>query len=292
MEIKKVCVVGAGTMGNGITQVVAQAGYSVAMVDIKPEFLERGMNTIKGSLGRLVKKGTMDQATADKIVSRIQPTTDLNQGVKDADYVIEAVFEKAEVKMPVLRQLDEACPKQAIISSNTSSIPISLLSSATTRQDKFIGMHFFNPVPVMKLIEVVKSLTTSNETVATSVEFGKSLGKEPVVVKDSPGFVANRIANLAANETLKILQEGLASAADIDKICRLAFNWPIGFLEMIDLVGADVVLDLADTMYNQTGWERYKAAPILRRMVESGYLGRKAGKGFYTLFGNGSTEQK
>jgi len=284
MDIKKVCVVGAGTMGNGIAQVVAQSGYETAMVDVKEEFLDRGMNTIKGSLARLVKKGTMPEAEAEKVLARVHASTNLREAARDADYIIEAVFEKAEVKQPVLKQLDEICPAKTILATNTSSIPISLLSSATKRPEKFVGMHFFNPVPVMKLIEVVRSLTTSDETIKVSVEFGKSLGKEPVVVKDSPGFVANRIANVAANEALKILEDGLASASDIDKICRLAFNWPIGFLEMIDLVGADVVLDLAETIYDQTGWERYKAAPILRRMVESGYLGKKAGKGFYTLF--------
>lgn len=284
MDIKKVCVVGAGTMGNGIAQVVAQSGYETAMVDVKQEFLDRAMGTIQGSLARLVKKETMEQSEADKVIARIKPTTDMKEAAQDADYVIEAVFEKTEVKQPVLKQLDEICPERTILATNTSSIPISLLSSAVNRPEKLIGMHFFNPVPVMKLIEVVRSLTTSDETVAVSLDFGKSLGKEPVVVKDSPGFVANRIANVAANEALKILEDGLASAQDIDKICKLAFNWPMGFLEMIDLVGADVVLDLAETIYDQTGWERYKAAPILRRMVESGYVGRKAGKGFYTLF--------
>lgn len=284
MDIKKVCVVGAGTMGNGIAQVVAQSGYETAMVDVKQEFLDRAMGTIQGSLARLVKKETMEQSEADKVIARIKPTTDMKEAAQDADYVIEAVFEKTEVKQPVLKQLDEICPERTILATNTSSIPISLLSSAVNRPEKLIGMHFFNPVPVMKLIEVVRSLTTSDETVAVSLDFGKSLGKDPVVVKDSPGFVANRIANVAANEALKILEDGLASAQDIDKICKLAFNWPMGFLEMIDLVGADVVLDLAETIYDQTGWERYKAAPILRRMVESGYVGRKAGKGFYTLF--------
>ncbi len=284
MDIKKVCVVGAGTMGSGIAQVVAQSGYETAMVDVKQEFLDRAMGTIQGSLARLVKKETMEQSEADKVIARIKPTTDMKAAAKDADYIIEAVFEKAEVKQPVLKELGAICPEHTVLATNTSSIPISLLSSAVNRPEKLIGMHFFNPVPVMKLIEVVRSLTTSDETVAVSLDFGKSLGKEPVVVKDSPGFVANRIANVAANEALKILEDGLASAQDIDKICKLAFNWPMGFLEMIDLVGADVVLDLAETIYDQTGWERYKAAPILRRMVESGYMGRKVGKGFYTLF--------
>src|SRR5512136_2797442 len=280
MEIKKVCIIGAGTMGNGITQVVAQAGYDTAMVDIKQEFLDRGMNAVKGSLARVVKKGTITQEEADKIVARIKTSTDMKAAAGSADYVIEAVFERAEVKQPVLKQLDEICPERTIIASNTSSIPISLLSSATKRPQKVVGLHFFNPVPVMKLIEVVKSLT-----VATSVALGKSLGKEPVVVKDSPGFIANRIANLAANEALKVLEEGLASAEDIDKVCRLAFNWPMGLLQMADLVVTDVVMDLAESIYKETGWERYKPAPILKRMVESGYLGNKNNKGVYTLFG-------
>jgi 3-hydroxybutyryl-CoA dehydrogenase len=285
VQIKKVCVVGAGTMGSGIAQVAAQAGYEAAMVDVKDDLLDRGMNTIKRSLAILARKGVIEEGEVEKTLARIMASTDLREAAKDADYVIEAVFEKVEAKHPVLKELDEVCPEGTILASNTSSIPISLLSSVTKRPGRFIGMHFFNPVPLMRLIEVVRSLLTSDETVNISVELAKSLGKEPVVVKDSPGFVANRIINAAGNEALKIFQEGLASAEDIDKICKLAFNWPMGLLEMIDLAGADVVLDLADTIYQQTGWERYKAAPILRRMVESGYLGRKVGKGFYTLFG-------
>lgn len=283
MDIKKVCVVGAGTMGSGIAQVVAQSGYEVALVDVKQEIIDRGMGGIRSSLGRMVKKGTMQQADADKVLARVKATTDMREAAKDVDYAIEAVFERVEVKQPVLRQLDEMCPERTIIASNTSSIPISLLASATKRPQRFIGMHFFNPVAMMRLIEVVRSLITSDETASISVNFGKSLGKEPVVVKDSPGFVANRIINAAGNEALKILQEGQASAEDIDKVCKLAFNWPIGLFEMIDLAGADVVLDMADSIYQQTGWERYKAAPILRRMVECGYVGRKVGKGFYTI---------
>jgi 3-hydroxybutyryl-CoA dehydrogenase len=283
MDIKKVCVVGAGTMGSGITQAVAQSGFEVAMLDVKKELLDRGMSAISGGLGRMVKKGTMQQADADKVVARVKPVTDMKEAAADADFVIEAVFERADVKLPVLRELDGVCPERTIIASNTSSIPISLLGSATKRPQKFIGMHFFNPVAAMRLIEVVRSLTTSDETVSAAVAFGKALGKEPVVVKDSPGFVANRIINAAGNEALKVLQEGGASAEDIDKVCKLAFNWPIGIFEMIDLVGAEVVLDMADSIHQQTGWERYKAAPILRRMVESGYLGRKVGKGFYNM---------
>ena len=285
MAIKKVCVVGAGTMGNGIVQVVAQAGYETVMVDIKQEFVDRGMEAIKGSLARFVKKGTKTQEDVDKIVARIQISTDLKQAAKDVDYVIEAVFERADIKLPIFEQLDDACPKETILSSNTSGIPIALLASATKRPDKVIGMHFMNPVPVMPGLEVVKSLLTSEETLNTSLEFAKSLPKETVVVKDSPGFVSNRIIPLVLNEGAKCLEEGLATIEDIDKICRLSFNWPMGPFELADLVGIDVGVDLLEGIYQQTGWERYKPAPLMKRMVEIGYTGRKAGKGFYTVFG-------
>jgi len=285
MEIKKVCVVGAGLMGNGIVQVSAQAGYEMTMVDVKQEFVDRGMDMIKGSLGRFVKRGTLKQEDVDKIVARIHTSTDLKDSGKDADYVIEAVFERADVKLPVFRQLDEICPKETIIASNTSGIPISLLASATKRPDKVIGMHFMNPVPVMRGIEVVKSLLTSEETVNTSLDFAKSIDKEAVVVKDSPGFVTNRIIPLVLNEGAKLLEENLASIEDMDKIIRLSFNWPMGPFELADLVGIDTATDLLEGIYQQTGWERYKPARLLKRMVEIGYTGRKVGKGFYTLFG-------
>lgn len=285
MTIKKVCVVGSGTMGNGITQVVAQAGYQTTMVDIKQEFIDKGMNNIKASLGKFVEKGKISQGDMDKALANIRTSTDLKDAAKDADYVIEAVFERAEVKVPVFQQLEETCPKDTILASNTSGIPIGLLASATKRAEKVIGMHFFSPVPMMRGIEIVKSLLTSEETLKVSFEFAKSIGKEPVVVKDSPGFVTNRIIPLVMNEGAKLLEEGLASMEDIDKIVRLSFNWPMGPFELCDLVGIDVGVDLLEGIYQQTGWERYKPAPLLKRMVEIGYLGRKVGKGFYTLFG-------
>jgi 3-hydroxybutyryl-CoA dehydrogenase len=285
MAIRKVCVVGAGTMGNGIVQVVAQAGYETVMVDVKQEFVDRGMEAIKGSLARFVKKGTKTQEEVDQIVARIHTSTDLKEAAKDADYVIEAVFERADVKLPIFEQLDQVCPKDTILASNTSGIPISLLSSATKRPDKVIGMHFMNPVPVMPGLEVVMSLLTSQDTLNTSLEFAKSLPKEAVVVKDAPGFVSNRIIPLVLNEAAKLLEEGLATIEDMDKICRLSFNWPMGPFELSDLVGVDVAVDLCEGIYQQTGWERYKPTPLLKRMVEIGYTGRKAGKGFYTLFG-------
>jgi 3-hydroxybutyryl-CoA dehydrogenase len=285
MEIKKVCVIGSGTMGNGIAQVIAQAGYQTSMVDIKQEFLDRGMNAIKTSLSKFVEKGKIKQEEMNEVLARLHTSLEIKDAAKDADYVIEAVFERADVKLPVLQQLDETCPARTILASNTSGIPISLLASATKRPDKVIGAHFMNPVPVMKGVEVITSLLTSEETLKVSLDFLKSLGKETVVVKDYPGFVANRIIVLVENEGAKLLEEGLASVEDIDKIVKLSFNWPMGPFELADLIGIDVLVDLMDGIYQQTGWERYKPAPLLRRMVEIGYTGRKAGKGFYQLFG-------
>ncbi len=284
MEIKKVCVVGAGTMGNGIAQVVAQAGYETTMVDVKQEFLDKGLAAIKSSLGRFVERGRLSRQGMEKALANIHVTIDLATGAADADYVVEAVFERVEVKAPLFKQLDEICPKHSILASNTSGIPIGLLASTTKRPDKVIGMHFFSPVPMMKGLEVVKSLLTSEETLRVSLDFAKSIGKEAVVVKDSPGFVTNRIIPLVMNEAAKLAEENLASVEDIDKVVRLSFNWPMGPFELLDLVGVDVVVDLLEGIYQQTGWERYKPTRLLKRMVEVGYLGRKVGKGFYTLF--------
>jgi 3-hydroxybutyryl-CoA dehydrogenase len=284
MEIKKVCVIGAGTMGNGIAQVVAQAGYETTMVDVKQEFLDRGLAAIKSSLSRFVERGRLSRQSMEKALANIHVTIDLAAGAADADYVVEAVFERVEVKVPLFKQLDEICPKHSILASNTSGIPIGLLASRTKRPDKVIGMHFFSPVPMMRGLEVVKSLLTSEETLQVSLDFAKSIGKEAVVVKDSPGFVTNRIIPLVMNEAAKVAEENLASVEDIDKIVRLSFNWPMGPFELLDLVGVDVVVDLLEGIYQQTGWERYKPTRLLKRMVEVGYLGKKVGKGFYTLF--------
>ena len=287
MGIRKVCVVGSGTMGNGIAQVSAQAGYETTMVDIKQEFLDRGMSMVKASLAKFVQKERIKQEDMDSALARLHTSVDIKDAAKDADYVIEAVFERAEIKLPVFGQLDEVCRRDTILASNTSGIPVSLLASATKRPDKVIGVHFMNPVPLMKGVEIVKTLLTSEETLKTSLDFVKSLGKETVVVKDSPGFVTNRIITLVINEAAKLLEENLASIEDIDKIERLSHNWLMGPFELADLVGIDVLVDLLEGVYQQTGWERYKPAPILKRMVELGYTGRKAGKGFYQLFGQG-----
>jgi 3-hydroxybutyryl-CoA dehydrogenase len=287
MAIKKVCVIGSGTMGSGIAQVSAQAGYETTMVDVKQEFLDRGMNMIKSSLGKFVQKEKIKQEEMNKALARLRTSIDMKNAAKNADYVIEAVFERAEVKLPIFGQLEEICPKETILASNTSGIPVSLLASATKRPDKVIGTHFMNPVPLMKGVEIVKSLLTSEETLKVSLDFVKSLGKETVVVKDSPGFVTNRLVTLVFNEAAKLLEENLASIEDIDKIEKLSHNWPMGPFELADMVGIDVIVDLLEGIYQQTGWERYKPAPLLKRMVEIGYTGRKVGKGFYQLFGQG-----
>jgi 3-hydroxybutyryl-CoA dehydrogenase len=287
MTIKKVCVVGSGAMGNGIAQVCAQAGYETTMIDVKQEFLDRGMNMIKSSLGKFVQKERIKQEDMNKALARLHTSIDMRNAAKDADYVIEAVFERAEVKLPIFRELEEVCPKETILASNTSGIPVSLLASATKRPDKVIGTHFMNPVPLMKGVEIVRTLLTSEQTLRISLDFVKSLGKETVVVKDSPGFVTNRIITLVMNEAAKLLEENLASIQEIDKIEKLSHNWPMGPFELADMVGIDVLVDLLEGVYQQTGWERYKPAPILKRMVELGYTGRKAGKGFYQVFGQG-----
>ena len=287
MAIKNVCVIGSGTMGSGIAQVSVQAGYETTMVDVKQEFLDCGTDIIKASLGKFVEKGKIKQEEMKEALARLRTSIDMRNAAKDVDYVIEAVFERAEVKLPIFGRLEEICPTQTILASNTSGIPISLLASATKRPDKVIGTHFMNPVPLMKGVEIVKTLHTSEETLKVSLDFVNSLGKETVVVKDSPGFVTNRIVTLVLNEAAKLLEENLASIEDIDKIEKLSHNWPMGPFELADLVGIDVVVDLLEGIYQQTGWERYKPAPLLKRMVEIGYTGRKAGKGFYQLFGQG-----
>jgi len=252
MTINKVCVIGSGTMGAGIAQVSAQAGYETTMVDIKQEYLDRGMNQIKASLGKFAEKGKIKQEEINEVLARLRTSVNMKDAAKDADYVIEAVFERADVKLTIFEQLEEICPEETILASNTSGIPISLLASATRRPDRVIGAHFMNPVPLMKGVEVV--------------------------------IVANRIYMLTVNEAVKLLEEGAGRIEDMDKLMRLSFNWPMGPFELADLIGIDVIVDLLEGIYQETGWERYKPTPLLKRMVEMGYTGRKAGKGFYQLF--------
>ncbi|VUT25498.1 MAG: 3-hydroxyacyl-CoA dehydrogenase family protein [Candidatus Methanolliviera sp. GoM_oil] len=281
MEIKKVCIVGTGVMGNGITQVCAQAGYETSVVDLSDALLKRALENIKKSLSKFVEKGKITQDKMDETIGRIKPTTDIKDGAKDADFVIEAVFERSDVKKGVLKQLDEISPSNTILASNTSTIPISLLGSATKRPDKVIGTHFMNPVPLIRGVEIIKSVVTSEETLNTSLDFIHSLGKETAVVKDSPGFVTNRLMPLVLNEAAKMYEEGLSTVEDADKIVRLSFNWPMGPFQLLDLIGIDTICDILEAIYIETGWERYKPAPVIRRMREVGWTGRKTKKGFY-----------
>jgi len=282
MEIKTIAVLGAGLMGHGITQVAAQvAQYEVYMRDIKQEFLDNGMKMINDSLQRFVKKGEMTEAQMSQVLSRIHPTLDLREAVSNADLVIEAVTENPELKKKVLAEADSLAKPDAIIASNTSSISISEIASATKRPEKFAGMHFFNPPQLMKLIEIIRGAKTSDETLNTIVEVTKKMGKEPVVVKkDVAGFVVNRILIPALNEAVNLVNEDVATPEDIDKAIKLGLNWPMGPLTLLDYVGLDTTLAITEVMVKEID-PKYQASPLLRQMVRAGMLGRKTGKGFY-----------
>jgi 3-hydroxybutyryl-CoA dehydrogenase len=282
MEIKKVTVLGAGLMGHGITQVTAQiAKYDVHMRDIKQEFLDHGMKMINDSLQRFLKKGEMTQEEADQILSRIHPTLDLKEAVHEADLIIEAVTENPELKKKVLMEADAVAKPDAIIATNTSSISITELASATKRPEKFAGMHFFNPPQLMKLIEIIRGAKTSDDTLNTIVEVTKRMGKEPVVCKkDVAGFVVNRVLIPALNEAIALVNEEVATPEDIDKAIKLGLNWPMGPLTLLDYVGLDTTLAITEVMQKEIG-QKYQANPLLRQMVRAGLLGRKSGRGFY-----------
>jgi len=283
MTKKKVCVVGMGVMGTGIVQVCVQAGYDTSVVTKDDGSLERGLGIIRKDISRLAKKGRITQEDADKILDAVSGngTSSLEEGAKDADIVIEAVYEDMDVKREVFKELDRICPEHTIFGSNTSTFPITTLGAVTKRPEKVIGMHFMNPVPLMPGVEVIKSLLTSEETVKAAQEFLKSLGKETVVVNDYPGFVTSRMMCLILNEAVKMLERGLATVEDIDKILKLSFNWPQGPFQLLDLIGIDIVVAVLNTIYNETGWERFKPAVRMTQMVEAGWTGRKVGKGFY-----------
>jgi 3-hydroxybutyryl-CoA dehydrogenase len=282
MEIKKIAVLGAGLMGHGITQVAAQvAQYEVYMRDIRQEFLDNGMKMINDSLQRFVKKGEMTEAQMKEVLSRIHPTLDLKEAISNADLVIEAVTENPELKKKVLAEADSQAKPEAIIASNTSSISISEIASATKRPEKFAGMHFFNPPQLMKLIEIIRGAKTSDETLNTIVEVTRKMGKEPIVVKkDVAGFVVNRILIPALNEAVNLVNEDVATPEDIDKAIKLGLNWPMGPLTLLDYVGLDTTLAITEVMVKEID-PKYQASPLLRQMVRAGLLGRKAGKGFY-----------
>ncbi len=280
MNVQRVAVIGAGTMGNGIAQVCAQAGVDVVMVDISEEAVQRGLKTISGSLDRLVKKEKLSEADKDAALGRITTSTDY-QAIKDAELVIEAATENLGLKIKILEQLDQLLPAEAIIASNTSSISITEMAAKVSNAGRFIGMHFFNPVPVMALVELIRGLQTSDETFEAAQAFVKTIGKTPIEVKNSPGFVVNRILCPMINEAIFAYQEGLASAEDIDAGMRLGCNHPIGPLALADMVGLDTLLAVMEVFYEGFNDPKYRPAPLLKEMVAAGYLGRKSGRGFY-----------
>jgi 3-hydroxybutyryl-CoA dehydrogenase len=278
--VTKVGIVGAGTMGHGIAQVFAQSGFDVKLNDVNLEFIEQGIQRIDGNLGRSVEKGKLDENSKKQILGRISAAPDLRD-FSDRELVVEAALEKIEVKSDLFQKLDSICTKSAVLASNTSSIPITQLAALVSDPQRVVGMHFFNPVPVMKLVEIVRALQTSDTTVQIIREVSLKLGKTAVVVTDVPGFVSNRVLCPMINEAIFALEEGVASREDIDTVMKLGMNHPMGPLELADLVGLDVVLDVMDVLYREFQDSKYRASPLLRKMVRAGYLGRKSKKGFY-----------
>jgi 3-hydroxybutyryl-CoA dehydrogenase len=280
MEVKRFGVIGSGQMGNGIAQIVAASGLEVVMSDIKEEFCEKGMTTISKNLDRMVKKERISEDDKAAILGRITTTTDLKD-MESVGFLVEAAVEREDLKFKIFEDLDKICPPEVILSTNTSSIPIGRIAARTSRPDKVIGMHFMNPVPVMKLVEVIKGLATSSETFDITWQLCKDFGKTPAEANDFPGFIANRILMPMINEAVFCLYQSVGKPEDIDTVMMLGANHPMGPLALADLIGLDTCLAIMETLYDGFKDSKYRACPLLRKYVEAGWLGRKTGKGFY-----------
>ena len=280
MKINKIGIIGAGQMGHGIALVAAKAGYKVILRDIKDEFVKNGINKIERFIQKSIEKGKMTEEEKNTILSNISGTIKLDD-LGDVDLIIEAIFENVEVKKDIFSKLDKICKKETYFASNTSTIPITDLASVTGRPEKFIGMHFMNPVPLMKLVEVIRGLRTSNETAELINEISEKMGKIPVEVNDGPGFVSNRVLIPMINEAVFCLMDGTGTAENIDNVMKLGMNHPMGPLALADLIGLDVCLDIMNVLYNGFNDSKYRPCPLLKKMVQAGHLGRKTGQGFY-----------
>lgn len=281
MNAPKIAVVGAGTMGAGIAQVAAQAGHTVTLIDNDQAAVDRGVASIHAALDRNVAKGRATENEAAQTKGRLSAGTDLDAGVAGATMVVEAVFEDLELKQDVFRRLDALCPADVILASNTSTLPISKIASAATHPERVIGTHYFSPVPVMRLVEVVRGEHTSEAIAAHTVELCRGFGKSPILIADVPGFIVNRFLCLLYNEAANMINDGVATAEDIDAALKLGCNWPMGVTEIMDLAGVDVTLNAMEAMHEMTGEDRYDPSPLLRQMVAENQLGRKTGNGFY-----------
>jgi 3-hydroxybutyryl-CoA dehydrogenase len=278
--MKKVMVIGAGQMGSGIAQVHAMAGIDVILHDLKQEFVERGMATIQKNLNRQVEKGRLEEGERDAILGRLTTSTDL-QNAKDVDLVIEAAVENMEIKSKLFADLDQIAPDHAILATNTSSLPITEIAAATNRPEKVIGMHFMNPVPVMKLVEIIRGLATTDEVYQAIEDLSRTLSKTPVEVNDFPGFVSNRILMPMINEAIYTVYEGVATPEAVDEVMKLGMNHPMGPLTLADFIGLDTCLYIMETLHDGFGDDKYRPCPLLRKYVKAGWLGKKTGRGFY-----------